>query len=276
MNFHYNIIEKTLQYLEENPKKQFSLNDVSEQIHLSSFHFQQIFKEWAGVSPEEYLQCLNVNHVKNILKNESENLLNIYSESSKTIHLHNLVIDIDKMTPCEYKNGGEKLSINYNLTECPFGNIFIASTQKGICSLFFCKDIIHGLTILQKQFPKAKYQQKTDSNQQNASSMFQDNWNNLNQVKLHLKGTDFQLKVWKSLLEIPQGKLSTYGNISKKINNPKAVRAVGTAIGNNPVSYLIPCHRVIQSSGKIGGYRWNPIRKKAIIGWEMAKMRQLA
>lgn len=273
MNNHYNIIAKALEYLENNFKEQPSLDEVAEQIHLSPFQFQRIFKEWAGVSPKKYLQFLSVNYAKSLLENESKNLFDTIFENglSDTSRLHDLFINIEKMTIDEYKNGGEKLNINYSFAKSPFGDILIASTSKGICFLSFINSNEQGFLDLQKQFPKAQFQQKIDENQQDALFVFQDDWSNLNQIKLHLKGTDFQLKVWEALLSIPQGRLSTYGKISKIIDNPKAVRAVGTAIGNNAVAYLIPCHRVIQSSGKISGYRWNPIRKKAIIGWEVAK-----
>lgn len=273
MNTHYNTIAKALNYLENNFKKQPSLDEVAKQIHLSPFHFQRIFKEWAGVSPKKYLQFLSVNYAKSLLKNQSKNLFDTAFESglSGTSRLHDLFVNIEGMTPGEYKNGGEKLNINYSFAESPFGDILVASTAKGICFLSFVNSSEEGFLNLEKQFPKAQFQQKTDKNQQDALFIFQDDWSNLNQIKLHLKGTDFQLKVWEALLSIPQGNLSTYSEISKKINNPKAVRAVGTAIGSNPVAYLIPCHRVIQSSGKISGYRWNPIRKKAMIGWEAVK-----
>lgn len=125
---------------------------------------------------------------------------------------------------------------------------------------------------LKAKFPNASFQRKLDLMQQNALFIFQNHWSKLSEIKLHLKGTDFQLKVWESLLKIPMGKLSTYGNIADEIGNPKSSRAVGTAIGNNPVAFLIPCHRVIQSSGNIGGYMWGNTRKTAIIGWESAKI----
>jgi AraC family transcriptional regulator of adaptative response/methylated-DNA-[protein]-cysteine methyltransferase len=140
----------------------------------------------------------------------------------------------------------------------------------------FEEDETKALNDLKDKFPNATYQQKLDIIQQNALFIFQNDWSKLSNIKLHLKGTDFQLKVWESLLKVPMGKLSTYGNIAAQIGNTNASRAVGTAIGSNPVAYLIPCHRVIQSSGQIGGYMWGPTRKTAIIGWESAKTDQSA
>jgi AraC family transcriptional regulator, regulatory protein of adaptative response / methylated-DNA-[protein]-cysteine methyltransferase len=175
------------------------------------------------------------------------------------------------MTPGEFKNGGENLSINYSYAESPFGDILVASTAKGICHMAFADNEQESLAGLQKNFPNARYKQMVDLIQQNALYIFTHDWSKLNQVKLHLKGTDFQLKVWETLLKIPMGKLSTYGNIAAQIQNPQASRAVGSAIGDNPVAFLIPCHRVIQSTGIFGGYHWGTIRKTAMIGWEAAK-----
>lgn len=190
---------------------------------------------------------------------------------SGTSRLHDLFVNIEGMTPGEYKNGGENLHINYSFAESPFGNIIVASTTKGICHIAFYDDENIALANLQRQFPAAQYQQILDKEQQNALYIFSHDWSKLHQIKLHLKGTDFQLKVWEALLKIPMGKLATYGNIAEQLQNPNASRAVGTAIGDNPVAFLIPCHRVIQSSGALGGYHWGVNRKTAMIGWEAAK-----
>jgi AraC family transcriptional regulator of adaptative response/methylated-DNA-[protein]-cysteine methyltransferase len=175
------------------------------------------------------------------------------------------------MTPAEYKNGGKSLLINYSFAESPFGNLIVASTSKGICYMAFDNKESNAFNNLKQKFPNATFQHKRDLTQQNALFLFENDWSKLSEIKLHLKGTDFQLKVWETLLKIPMGQLSTYGKIADQIGNPNASRAVGTAIGNNPVALLIPCHRVIQSSGNIGGYMWGSTRKTAIIGWEGAK-----
>lgn len=176
------------------------------------------------------------------------------------------------MTPGEYKNGGENLTINYSFAESPFGNIIVASTSKGICHIAFADDHESALEALRQSFPNARLHQLVDLIQQNALYFFSQDWNKLSQIQLHLKGTEFQLKVWEALLKIPSGDLTTYGKIATEIQNEKASRAVGTAIGANPVAYLIPCHRVIQSSGIFGGYMWGPTRKAAIIGWEASQL----
>jgi AraC family transcriptional regulator of adaptative response/methylated-DNA-[protein]-cysteine methyltransferase len=190
---------------------------------------------------------------------------------SGTSRLHDLFINIEGMTPGEYKNGGENLSINYSFAESPFGNMLVASTSKGICHMAFADDEQEALAMLKKNFPNAHYRQMVDLIQQNALYIFSKDWKNLDKIKLHLKGTTFQLKVWEALLKIPMGKLSTYGNIAGKLHHPRAHRAVGSAVGNNPVAFLIPCHRVIQSSGAFGQYHWGSNRKTAMIGWEAAK-----
>jgi AraC family transcriptional regulator, regulatory protein of adaptative response / methylated-DNA-[protein]-cysteine methyltransferase len=215
-----------------------------------------------------------VEYAKHILKDKQATLSDAAFETglSGTGRLHDLFINIAGMMPREYKNGGENLSINYSYAESPFGNIMVASTAKGICYMAFADNERETLTALQSNFPNARYQQMPDLIQQNALCIFTHHWSELNQVKLHLKGTGFQLKVWETLLKIPKGQLSTYGNIAEKINNPNVSRAVGSAIGSNPVAYLIPCHRVIQSTGMFGQYMWGANRKTAMIGWEAANV----
>ena len=172
----------------------------------------------------------------------------------------------------QYKNGGESLSINYSFAKSPFGEIFIASTDKGICCMEFADDHDAAFNSLRKKFPNARFTSIVDEVQQNALFIFTQDWSKLKEIKLHLKGTDFQLKVWETLLKIPVGGLTTYGDIAAGINNPRACRAVGTAVGENPVAFLIPCHRVIRASGELGNYHWGEIRKSAMIGWEAAKV----
>lgn len=176
------------------------------------------------------------------------------------------------MTPGEYKNGGQGLQIHYSFGETPFGNVLIASTGKGICNVFFTESIPTAVENLQQQWPNAAIKQKQQENHLNILSFFNNNWEDTSNIKLHVKGTRFQIKVWEALLRIPFGQLATYSSIAASIDAPKAARAVGTAIGNNPVALIVPCHRVIKSTGIIGDYHWGSIRKTAIIGWESAKV----
>ena len=270
----YNRIAEAIEYLKGNFKQQPNLEEVAEQVHLSPFHFQRLFHDWAGTTPKKFLQYISLEHAKKLLKEQQSTLFETAFETglSGTGRLHDLFISIEGMTPAEYKNGGKNLLINYSFAESPFGNLIVASTSKGVCHMAFTENDVTALHELQLKFPNATLQQKLDLKQQNALFIFQNDWSKLPEIKLHLKGTDFQLKVWETLLKIPLGQLSTYGTIAGQIGNPNASRAVGTAIGNNPVAYLIPCHRVIQQNGNIGGYMWGNTRKTAIIGWENAKI----
>jgi AraC family transcriptional regulator of adaptative response/methylated-DNA-[protein]-cysteine methyltransferase len=269
----YERIEKAIHYLKENFKQQPELEEVARQVYLSPFHFQRLFKDWAGVSPKKFLQFISLEYAKGLLKlNFSLADASFETGLSGTGRLHDLFITIEGMTPGEYKNGGTELRINYSFAETPFGDIIIASTPKGICHLSFVEKQQQGIESLQHLFPKANMQQKTDLLQQKALKFFTGDWSNLEKIKLHLKATPFQVKVWNALLHIPFGGVSTYHSIAAQIQNPEAARAVGTAVGDNPVAYLIPCHRVIKSTGLTGGYHWGSIRKTAILGWEAAKV----
>lgn len=185
--------------------------------------------------------------------------------------VHDLFVNIEEMTPAEIKNGGKNLIVNYSFSESLFGDILIASSQKGICYLAFIDDDTTAFNQMKKHFPNACFTLAVDSFQQNADLFFQMNKENIRPVKLHLKGSPFQFKVWQTLLKIPFGQLISYREIAGMINMPKGARAVGTAIGCNPVAFIIPCHRVIQTSGGIGGYRWGIERKMAIINWEQSE-----
>lgn len=269
----YSRIAEAISYINTNFKTQPGLEEIAEKISLSPFHFQRLFTEWAGVSPKKFLQYLTVEHAKKMLKENQATLFDTAFETglSGTGRLHDLFINIEGMTPGDYKNGGENLVINYSFADTPFGTILAASTTKGICHIAFADDRDNDLAVLKAKFPNAVYQQKVDAAQQNVLYIFTHDWSRLSEVKLHLKGTPFQLKVWETLLKIRSGQLTTYGTIAKSVGLPTASRAVGTAIGANPVAFLIPCHRIIQSTGVLGQYHWGSTRKQAIIGWEAAR-----
>jgi AraC family transcriptional regulator, regulatory protein of adaptative response / methylated-DNA-[protein]-cysteine methyltransferase len=273
-NINYKRIAKAIEYIKTNFKEQPNLDEVAKKINLSPFHFQRLFSEWAGTSPKKFLQFTTVEYAKTLLKENQATLFETAYETglSGTARLHDLFINIEGMTPAEYKNGGKDLAINYSFAESPFGKILVASTNKGICYMAFADNEASAFPAMQNHFPNANFRQIVDLIQQNALYIFTHDWTKLNQIKLHLKGTSFQLKVWQTLLKIPLGQLTTYRAIANKIENPNASRAVGTAIGSNPVAFLIPCHRVIQSTGVFGGYMWGNTRKTAIIGWEGTKI----
>lgn len=272
----FNRIKKAIEYISENYKYQPSLDKISEHIHLSPFHFQRLFKEWAGVSPKRFLQYISIQHAKQILRETQATLFDTAFEVglSGTSRLHDLFINIEGMTPAEYKNEGSYLTINYSFALSPFGEIIVASTPKGICHMSFAEDHQEAIKNLTSIFPKANYQNSVDEIQKNAIRIFNLDWESLDKIKLHIKGSDFQIKVWQALLNIPMGQLSSYQNIANLISNLKASRAVGNAVGQNPVAYLIPCHRIIQSTGALGDYHWGHIRKTSMIGWEAAKVYQ--
>lgn len=268
----YERIKTAIEFITANFQQQPNLDEVAKQVHVSPFHFQRMFKDWAGVSPKKFLQYTSIQHAKKLLA-QNNNIADTAFETglSTTSRLHDLFINIEGMTPGEYKNGGEQLKIHYSFAETPFGNIIVASTSKGICHLAFADDEEEALKELMNQFPKASFKQVVDTIQQNALFIFTQDWKDLTGIKLHLKGTAFQLKVWEALLKIPMGAVSTYASIAAAVNNPAASRAVGSAIGDNPVAFLIPCHRVIRSTGEFGQYHWSSIRKTAMLGWESSK-----
>jgi len=270
----YHRIEEAINYIRLNFKDQPNLDEVAEKVNLSPFHFQRLFTDWAGISPKKFLQYLSVDYAKSLLKEKQATLFDTAFETglSGTGRLHDLFINIEGMTPAEYKNGGKALAINYSFAESPFGNIIVASTAKGICYMAFAEDRDEAFAHLLIRFPNASYTQVVDAAQQEALFIFKKDWSQLSNIKLHLKGTSFQLKVWEALLNIPVGGLSTYASVAGVIGQPTASRAVGSAVGDNPVAFLIPCHRVIKSTGEFGQYHWGAARKSAIIGWEAAKI----
>ncbi|PKP44482.1 MAG: cysteine methyltransferase [Bacteroidetes bacterium HGW-Bacteroidetes-13] len=272
-SINYRRIETAIDYLRRHYKDQPDLEAIAEIVQLSPFHFQRLFSEWAGVSPKKFLQFISISHAKSMLREPQRTLFEVADETglSGTGRLHDLFVNIEGMTPGEYKNGGENLEIEYSFSDSPFGRLLIASTQKGICHVAFEKADFDGVLILKNQFPKAIFRTVQNPLHLQVSTVFNSECDDMHPLKLHLKGTNFQLKVWEALLKIPMGQLKSYGQVAKEIAKPNASRAVGTAIGSNPVAYLIPCHRVIQSSGLLGGYMWGTTRKTAIIGWEASR-----
>ncbi len=269
----FNRIAKAIGYIKNNFTAHPSLDEIAAHVNMSTSHFQKMFTDWAGVSPKKFQQYISIAHAKHMLREKQATLfdtaLNI--GLSGTGRLHDLFVNIEAMTPGEYKNAGENLIIEYSFGCTNFGEIIIASTPIGICHIAFYENKKLAFDALQKIFSKAHFLEKEKIQHKNISKVFSYEFNESEKIKLHIKGTDFQIKVWETLLTIPMGNLATYGSIAEKINNPKAARAVGSAIGDNPIAYLIPCHRVIQSTGIFGGYMWGPQRKTAIIGWEAAK-----
>jgi AraC family transcriptional regulator, regulatory protein of adaptative response / methylated-DNA-[protein]-cysteine methyltransferase len=268
----FNRIAEAIDYLKNNYQSSPSLEQVAAHVNMSATHFQKMFTAWAGVSPKVFLQFITIKYAKLKLRKEHATLFNTTADIglSSTSRLHDLFIKIEGMTAGEYKNGGIGLTINYSFVPSNFGDIIIAKTNKGISYIAFYEEEAKALSNLISNFPNAKYiEDKKDLNE-DVLKIINKDFKTLKEIKLHLKGTTFQIKVWEALLKIPFGDITTYGEIAKKIDSPKAARAAGTAIGSNPVAYLIPCHRIIQATGIFGGYMWGPKRKTAILGWESA------
>jgi len=270
----YERIAKAISFITERVRQQPSLEEISSHLHMSPFHFQRLFCRWAGVTPKRFLQILTVERAKQLLS-ESKSLLEV-SDSlglSSGSRLYDHFICLEAVTPGEYKKGGAGITIEYAVHMTPFGKVFIAVTPKGICKLsFLSQDAIdEHLDELNKKWPYAVLRENHEDTFAMVESMFAREAKLDRPLSLHVSGTNFQLSVWKALLEIPSGTVTSYSQVASKIGKPRAARAVGTAIGANPVAFLIPCHRVIQESGKLGGYHWGETRLHAIHAWESAR-----
>jgi AraC family transcriptional regulator, regulatory protein of adaptative response / methylated-DNA-[protein]-cysteine methyltransferase len=274
-HINYQRIQEAIQYLEENFKRQPELDEVAEKVHLSPFHFQRIFTEWAGVSPKRFLQFLTVDYLKEKL-NQTKNLVEAAEDAglSSQSRVYDLFTTLEGVTPHEYKQHGLGIHIEYGFHETPFGLCLIGITERGICWLTFpaSEDPAEELENLKEHWHNARLYQNQESTSVFAEKIF-NTTGRKHPGKLHVfvKGTNFQLKVWEALLKIPMGAVTTYQGIAETIEQPKAMQAVGSAVGANHIAYLIPCHRVIRKDGILGPYRWSSTRKKSIIGWEQAK-----
>ncbi|MBN1890272.1 MAG: methylated-DNA--[protein]-cysteine S-methyltransferase [Thermoflexales bacterium] len=267
----YARIEQAIRFLEGNVHTQPSLGEIAASASLSEYHFQRLFTRWVGISPKRFLQFLTKEHAKALLE-KSRPLLEVSYESglSGPSRLHELFVTCEAVTPGEFKNKGRGLTIAYGFHPSPFGECLLGLTGRGICHLAFVSGSRElAVEDLQSRWPRAKLAQdaeRTGRLAQQAFTRFERSGDT--PLSLFLSGTNFQLKVWEALLEIPPGALSSYQDIAARLGLPAAARAVGNAVGQNPISVLIPCHRVIQKTGQVGNYRWGTARKKALVGWE--------
>jgi AraC family transcriptional regulator of adaptative response/methylated-DNA-[protein]-cysteine methyltransferase len=268
-------IEQAITYLENHYKDQPSLEEVAANIGLSEYHFQRLFTRWAGVSPKRFLQFLTKEGAKDLL-NRSENLLDTTHQVglSSLGRLHDLFVTTEAVTPGEYKSRGEGVTIRYGIHLTPFGKCLIGLTERGICHLGFVQtsegDAIDNLIA---DWKEARMIEDYRSTASLVEPIFDLRYNpRIKPLTLHLRGTNFQLKVWEALLTIPAGAVSTYEGIASRIGKPGATRAVGTAVGHNPIAVLIPCHRVIRKVGEFGNYRYGELRKKALLAREFVNM----
>ncbi|MFY6882865.1 methylated-DNA--[protein]-cysteine S-methyltransferase [Acinetobacter baumannii] len=267
-------IATIIEYLYEHLDQQPSLEDVATYMNLSPSYIQRQFQEWVGISPKKFVQYMSLQQAKYYLM-QQRSLLDaaLNTGLSGTGRLHDLFIQLEGMTPGEYKQQGDGVELNYSVETSPFGDLLVVSSDKGICSVRFVDHSDNIQEIVKQYFPKAQLKNHSPIWHQQIAQWFRQDFSEHLQQKLplNLAGTPFQLQVWEALLTIPEGQLRTYQDIAEQIGKPKAVRAVATAIGQNPIAYLIPCHRVICATGMVGEYHWQKGRKLALLAWEMAK-----
>ena len=268
----YQRVEEAIRYLEANFRQRPNLDEMAGSVHLSKYHFQRLFKRWAGISPTQFLHFLGVEYAKERLQ-ESTSVLDAALDAglSGPGRLHDLFVTFEAITPGEYKRQGAGLTIAYGFHDTPFGQCLLATTERGICALYFVPgdDRATVLEQLADAWPQARLAEDRSQTQPLVDRVFSPVVTDQRRpFHLLLKGTNFQVKVWQALLAIPPGALASYQEVAAYIDEPNGARAVGGAVAKNPVAYLIPCHRVINKTGRIHRYRWGATRKRAMVGWE--------
>jgi AraC family transcriptional regulator of adaptative response/methylated-DNA-[protein]-cysteine methyltransferase len=272
MTADYVRIEKAIRFLDRERAAAPSLADAAAHVGLSETHFQKLFTRWAGISPKRFLQHRTAEVVKQLLRERRPVLEVSYAAGlSGPGRLHDLLVNAEAVTPGEYQRAGAGVTVRYGFHPTPFGECLIAVTSRGVCHLAFVHPVTRqrALDRLKHDWPRAELVPDQVATRGPAVEAFPPPGSaRVPSLALHVKGTNFQLKVWRALLEIPTGTVTTYGDLAATIGDPKASRAVGTAVGRNPVSYLIPCHRVIRATGELGGYAWGPDRKRTMLALE--------
>jgi AraC family transcriptional regulator of adaptative response/methylated-DNA-[protein]-cysteine methyltransferase len=273
--FDYQRVEAVIQYLRLHAMKRPSLCELSAALHLSEFALRQFLERWAGVSPQRFLQLLTLESAKSQLERSADFLAASHSERpSGPGDLYDLRVKIEAVTSRELKERGQSFVIRYGRHPTPFGACLIGLHERGVCFLEFVTSETSDLLRLdlQKQWPEARFCEDSEKTEKMVNEIF--DFGNRRKLSLNLlvKGTYFQVQVWQALLDIPLGQVSCYSAIANRVGRPKAVRAVGSAVGANPIACLIPCHRVLRRDGNLGGYRWGEIRKQACLVWEAAKV----
>ena len=273
----YERIEKAIKFIENNLSSQPDLKAIATHIGLSEYHFQRLFSRWVGISPKRFLQFLTKEYAKQLMQ-QSANLLDVTYEAglSSPGRLHDLFVTCEAVTPGEYKSKGEGITIKYGYHPSPFGQCLLATTERGICGFFFVRnrDRKDPLSELRFFWEKAKIVEDPLASKELVERIFNRSFANTSSpLHLILNGTNFQMKVWEALIKIPFGAVVSYEDIAIQVGIPGATRAVGTAVGKNPISFIIPCHRVIRKTAEFGNYGGGTARKKAILGWEAAQLR---
>ncbi len=272
----YELVKHTLAFISENWRDQPSLDTLADQAGLSATHLQRLFTRWAGLSPKAFLQAVTLDHARELLRDSASILDASYELGlSGPGRLHDLFVTHEGMSPGIYKAHGRGLNIQYGFHDCPFGRALILITSEGLAGLAFAD---HGkeksaLADMTARWPEATYVENQQATAAYAKRIFEsERWKPDQPLKIVFIGSDFEIRVWETILRIPFGKASTYSDIASHIGKPKAARAVGSAVGKNPISFVVPCHRVLEKSGGLGGYHWGLTRKRAILGWEAGAM----
>jgi AraC family transcriptional regulator of adaptative response/methylated-DNA-[protein]-cysteine methyltransferase len=268
----YGRVEQALGFIGANFLRRPSLGEIAQSVHLSEYHFERLFKKWAGTSPQHFARFLTKEHAKKLL-GESRDLLDVTFASglSSPGRLHDLFVTYEAVSPGEFSRGGGGVTIRYGFQPSPFGECLLGVTGRGICALEFLAHRSRGEAALRlrERWPEATISEDHAGTAEVAAKIFGGALRSGGRpLHLLLRGTNFQIKVWEALLRIPKGCVLSYGDVARLAGEPHGARAVGTAVALNPIAYLIPCHRVIRSSGAFGEYRWGQERKMAILGWE--------
>ncbi len=271
----YERIARAIAYLEDHAAEQPSLGAVARAAGLSAFHFQRLFRRWAGVSPKRFLQFVTAQRAKGRLQGGGTVLETAYDVGlSGPGRLHDLLVSTEAVTPGQVRAAGAGLEIRWGRHATPFGDCVIAATPRGVCHLSFHQrdDIEPGIERLRRDWPAARLIRDQVGTARLAARVFRTGRERPGTpLALHVRGTNFQLKVWEALLRVPAAETTTYGTIAAAVGAPGAARAVGSAIGDNPIAFVIPCHRVLRGTGALGGYRWGLERKRAMLAWEAAR-----
>ena len=273
----YARIEAAILYLEEHFRDQPSLDDVARKVGLSPHHFQRLFRRWAGISPKRFSQFLTLDYAKAQLEASASILDAAYDAGlSGPSRLHDLFVTYAAMSPGAFKQGGDGVDISYGVHPSPFGSCFVGQTERGICALGFADDQRSDTQTVRAEFehrwPAARFREDQAATEPIVARIFDGRQAvAVEPLRLAVCGTNFQLKVWEALLRIPPGRITSYHALAQALGLPRSARAVGGAVAANPVSYLIPCHRVIRRSGRISNYEWGQSRKRVMLGWEAAR-----
>ena len=273
----YDVVRQALAYITEHWRAQPEVEAIAHAVGATPDELHHLFRRWAGLTPKAFLQALTIDHARALLRDSASVLDAAYEVGlSGPGRLHDLFVTHEAMSPGEWKTGGEGLVVRYGFHASPFGKALVMATERGLAGLAFADpgEEAAALIDMQRRWPRATYVEDTSGTAAIARRIFEPSqWRNDQPLRIVMIGTDFEVRVWETLLRIPMGNVSTYSDIACRLGNPKASRAVGTAVGKNPLSFVIPCHRVLGKSGDITGYHWGLTRKRAMLGWEAGRVR---